>query len=488
MTLNKTLQSGTFAALWMLLGGVFIFLREIFLAAQFGVGNPDANIAIALFLIPDFIISLLIGSSLSSVLIPAFSRMDKERAPAFLWQCIKLVVPVFTLIAIGTGFIAGSSFISIALFSLPLTAAALLLSAYLEQRGKILAPGFSNIIFNVVIIGALWFLPAELIMLSFMVVFASLARLGVSFIAFLSSRYERQKSSEKKNEADKLFMAAYAQNMLSNMLGIFILYTPFAMIAFLSPSEFALFNYSFKLIIFPSLVLQAIIQMYLRPWFVNIRARSNAVAPREYSYSLKVAWVASLSVALCVSLVSNDIAQICFGYGKMALRDTRQIGELLAIGIWSAPCIVMILVWQQLFYAYHKQKAAWFSNIALALFVMPLCWVGYIMGDSEGLLYGFVGAQLIPFFILALTGKIFLFKASASILNSAVIYFKMSLAVLFAFIPFAFIYDSAFLNEYENILLAVMIAAACTFAGLYIDKTIRKEIHKAIANKYIAGM
>ncbi len=481
MTLKKLLSASVLIALGMLLGRALGFLREMLLAAQFGAGNGDANTAIALLLIPDFITSLFIGSSISAVLVPAFAARDKERALALLWQSIKLVLPIFTVIAIAVGLIADSSFISIALFSLPLTAVTGVLTAYLQHRGKFMAPAFSTVIFNMVILSALWFLPPGLFMLSFAVVFAALTRFAANLGAFLGSGLERQKSDNKQWELDKQLIMAYVQNMLSNVLGIFILYTPFAMIAFLNPAEFALFNYSFKLITFPSVLIQTIIQMSVLPWFVNIRGMNSSSGsrhmPLEYGYSLKVAWVVSITVSLCVSLVAHDIAQICFGHGKMTLRDTVQIGELLAIGIWATPCVVMLSVWQQIFYACHKQKAALFSNVALALFIIPLCWVGYIIGDSKGLLYGFVAAQIIPFFILSLTGKLFLFGSNTSLLRSVMLYLKMSIVVLFIFVPFALVYDTLFLNEYENILLAIMICGACVFAGLYSDGAIRKKIH-----------
>jgi putative peptidoglycan lipid II flippase len=492
MTLKKLLSASVLIAIGMLAGRALGFVREMLLAAQFGAGNSDANIAIAMLLIPDFITALLIGSSISAVLVPAFAARDRERALALLWQCLGIMVPAFAAIGAATGLLSGSGFVSVALYSLPISAATGVFTAYLQHEGKFLAPAFSTVIFNIVILAALWFLPTGLLMLSCAVVFASLMRFGANYAAFLRNNQQRKLLSKKQWELDKGLVVAYAQNMLSNVLGIFILYTPFAMIAFLNPSEFALFNYAFKLISFPAALIQTVIQMSVLPWFVNIRAMnsasSNSAPPREYGHSLQAGWVVSLSVSLCVWLVAGDIARVCFGHGKMTMRDTAQIGELLAIGIWALPCMVMLSLWQQIFFAYHKQKAALFSNVALALFIMPLCWVGYILGDSRGLLYGFVAAQVIPFFILAIAGKFFLLRSGASLLKVAFTYLKMSLVIVFAFIPFAIICNTLFLDEYENITLAMAIGGICIFAGLYCDKAIRRKIHKVIADKYIAGV
>jgi peptidoglycan biosynthesis protein MviN/MurJ (putative lipid II flippase) len=490
MELKKLLSASVLIAIGMLAGRALGFFREMLLAAQFGAGNSDANIAIAMLLIPDFITALLIGSSISAVLVPAFAARNGDRALALLWQCLGIIVPVFAVIGVAVGLLSGSGYIGIALCSLPISAATGVFTAYLQYKGKFLAPAFSTVIFNAVILAALWFLPTGLLMLSCAVVFASLTRFAANCAALM--RGGEKPGSGNPWELNKALALAYAQNMVSNILGIFILYTPFAMIAFLNPIEFALFNYAFKLITFPAALIQTIIQMSVLPWFVNIRnmnsAMGNSVAAREYGYGLQAGWVISLSVSLCVWLVAHDIALVCFGHGKMTARDTAQIGELLAIGIWALPCMVMLTLWQQIFYAYHKQKAALFSNVALALFIVPLCWVGYIMDDRRGLLYGFVAAQVIPFLILALAGKFLLLRSKASLLRVAFLYAKISLAVVFAFIPFAMVCNTLFLDEYENLALATGIGGVCIFAGLYSDRQIRNKIHKAIADKYLAGV
>lgn len=394
MTIRKLLSASALIAFGMLAGRMLGFLREMLLAAQFGAGS-EANVAIALLLIPDFITSLLIGSALSNVLIPAFAERDKEQALALFWQSLWLFVGGFSVLTVGLGFFT-SSFIAIALYSLPLTAATGVFTAYLQHRGRLLVPAFTTVIFNSIILGALWFLPPGLLMLAFAVIFASFARLAASFVAYLRAGGSGKNIFPKKWELNKNLFVAYSQTIATNMLGIFILYTPFAIVALLSLEGFAQFNYAFKLLTFPAVVIQTVIQMVLLPWFVsNIKLRSS-------NKPLQLALVVLLIISIVVTFASDFIAQICFGYGKITAGDVAEIGKLLAIGIWVTPSMVVLSVLQQMFYAHKKPKPVLIANIVLLLFIVPLCWIGQIMGGSEGMLVGFVVAQVIPVAILAI--------------------------------------------------------------------------------------
>jgi putative peptidoglycan lipid II flippase len=423
MTIRKLLSAGALIAVGMVAGRVLGFLREILLAAYFGSGS-EANIAIFLLLIPDFITALLIGGAVSAVLIPAFAERDSEHSLALFWQSLMLFVVVFIILSIGLSLCFGSGFIAVALCSLPLTAATGIFTAYLQHRGKFIVPAFTTVIFNSVILAALWFLPADLLTLAVAVIVASSARLGAGMLAFFQAGGRFINIFSAKLELNRKLLSAYAQTIASNMLGIFILYTPFGLAALLSLNDFALFNYAFKLIIFPTVLIQTIIQMVLLPWFVsNLEWRSRATqaahlndaSPRDagprissssgsgmiYNYSIGGALVISLIASLIVTFLSGFIAEICFGYGKMTAQDVTVIGKLLAIGIWVTPFMVLLSVYQQIFYAHKKTRIVLVANIVLALAVAPLCFVGHITSGNEGMLAGFVIAQIAPVIILA---------------------------------------------------------------------------------------
>lgn len=476
MTVRKFLSASALIATGMLAGRVLGFLRETLIAAQFG-GGDSANIAIALLLTPDFITSLLIGSAISAVFVPAFFERGKGRSLSLMWQSAMVFSVGFGLLALIISLFTHSGFIRIALYSLPVTAATGVFTAYLQYKGRFAAPAFSTALFNAIILGALWFLPPGLLMLAFAVVFASFARLFSNLTAYMRAGGNYKKLSTTKWELDLPLVVAYAQNTASNMLGILILYTPFALVALLSIGEFALFNYSFKLITFPAILIQTIVQMALLPWFVNIRGGSDSATSQAYGYSLQVAWVISLAVCLAVTIVSGPIAEVCFGHGKMTPQDVAIIGRMLSIGIWATPGVVLLSVLQQVFYAHQKQKPALIANAAMALLVIPLCWVGHIIAGTEGLLAGFVVAQFIPVLILSVLGRHYIEHSTRSIGA----YIKMTVATFCVFMPLSAIYSMLDLPPVAEVMCGIIIGMLSLTAGLCLCRPISDKLHKLIA-------
>src|SRR4051812_21386288 len=99
MNLKTLFTAGMLITVGMLTGRLLGLLREMLLAAQFGVG-PQADIAIALLIIPDFITNALIGSAVSAALIPAFAARDHDKAVIVFLQAMLVSVMVFTLVAL----------------------------------------------------------------------------------------------------------------------------------------------------------------------------------------------------------------------------------------------------------------------------------------------------------------------------------------------------------------------------------------------------
>ncbi len=330
MAVKKLLSAGALIAFGMLAGRALGFLREMLLAAYFGSGS-DANIAISLLLIPDFITALLIGGAVSAVLIPAFAERDNEHSLALFWQSLLLFVVVFIILGIALSLFFGSSFIAVALCSLPLTAATGIFTAYLQHRSKFIVPAFTTVIFNSVILGALWFLPSDLLTLAVAVIVASSARLMAGMLAFFLSGGKFINVFSAKMELNRKLLSAYAQTTLSNMLGIFILYTPFALAALFSLSHFALFNYAFKLIIFPSVLIQTVIQMVLLPWFVS-NINSSSGTKKIYDYSIWGALTISLAACVVVTLLSGFIADAGEGADSDVVVSEAPGGNIAAGG------------------------------------------------------------------------------------------------------------------------------------------------------------
>src|SRR5690606_4625947 len=87
MTTRLLFSVGMLVTVGMLAGRVLGLLREALIAAPFGAG-VDADMAVSLLIIPDFVTALLIGSAASATLVPAFASRSAQEASALFFQAL----------------------------------------------------------------------------------------------------------------------------------------------------------------------------------------------------------------------------------------------------------------------------------------------------------------------------------------------------------------------------------------------------------------
>ena len=394
-------------AVGMLAGRLLGLFREMLLASQFGV-HEIADVAITLLIIPDFITSALIGNAVSAAFIPAYAARTRDKAIALVWQSLIVSVGVFTLIGLFLWCVwpelpdvpqAQTAFI-LALCSLPLAAATSSLTTYLQFRGRFTVPAFANAIFNTVIVLTLWLAPHSLALFGIGIVLAALLRLLAHVAAFIRAGGKPGVPSLSPWQMDAKLAKAYAITASSGILNLLPFYAPYAVIGYVG-SSVAVFNYAFKLVMLPALLLQTLVQMVLLPWFVK---RLHAGA-QNYSITLRLAWLLAWVVSLCMSLTGTAIADLCFGHGKMTEDVTLQVGHLFALGVWAVPPMLIASVWQQILYANQHTGAAFISSAIQAILVLPLCWIGYESGGVAGVLIAHIIVQALPLLLLIPEGR-----------------------------------------------------------------------------------
>jgi putative peptidoglycan lipid II flippase len=282
MTLKHLFSAGALITAGMLAGRLLGLLREMLLASQFGI-HAQADMAIMLLIIPDFITAALIGSAASAALIPAFAERDHDNALALFWQSLALSLIVFTLIgllmfmqedhlrALMSAEVRELPQASLAFFltlcSLPLAAATSIVTAYLQYRGRFMAPAFANAIFNFIIILTLCILPGSLAVFAGGIVVAAVVRLVAHVGAFARVGDTLKKPVWSPLVINKSLGKTYASTVGAGVFGMLPFYTPYVLIAYMG-SSVALFNYAFKLIMLPAALLQTVVQMVLLPYSV----------------------------------------------------------------------------------------------------------------------------------------------------------------------------------------------------------------------------
>lgn len=486
----KTLFSASLLiAAGMLVGRLLGFLREILIAAQYATG-AEANVAIGLLIIPDYITGMLIGSALGAVLVPAFAARDDAGRRALFWHAFILTGGVFFLLSLlvyaqapaiaallyGAENHVAANALLWALLSMPLAGMSGVITAWLQHHGRFMVPAFANAIFNVVVVLTLWLNPQDVKLLGLGIFAAALVRL-----CFHSSAFMRSGGALPVMKAawqmPRSMLVHYASAAGNTFLSLLPQYMPYAVIT-ATMGSLALFNYAFKLVLLPAMLLATIVQLVLLPWFVRLRAQQKDSA--ACAVALRIALVVCIAMALVLSMASQHVVALCFGYGEMTAQDITRVAQLFAIGIWGLPGVVASYIWQQFFYARTQPNLPLRVSTIVAIICVPLLWWLQRQHAELGTIAGYAALQVLPMLlfmrIAAKQGAL----APAQLLDG-MLPILLVMAILFA--ASWLLYSHLVLSPLVGVLFAGTVGVIMLTAALYCDKPSRKIAIEWIKNR-----
>jgi|GEM_PF-3607429 len=486
MSLRSLLTAGALVTIGLLAGRILGLVREMMLAGYFGTG-AEADLAISLLIVPDFITGALVGSAVGATLVPLYAARTPEKASALFWQAFLVSVGFFTVLAAIVGFsITGAASLQsegaalaasspfaflIAVSAIPLTAATSIITSYLQYRGRFAVPAFANAIFNFGIIMALWLLPSGLIMLALGIMLAALARLLFHAAAFFRAGGTWSRGSFTPWQIDRPFLKTYITTVTTDICNLFPQFAPYMVIAAFG-GGLAVFNYAFKLAYVPATLGYSLTQMVLLPWFVKLlHSEGKDNKGTHYVVTLQVAWCFSLAVCLSLSLAARDIAQLCFGYGKMTDDDIGLVAQLFDVGVWAMPGMFLSSIWQQIMYAHGKPNMPLVASMVQAIAIVPLCWLGYQAIGLFGVSLAYAALQFLPVLWLSYAGY------KQGIIPRwwpSPVYAQMAVAAILAWLPLAWLFNSLELPAIAGILLAMLIGLITLAAGLAVCHPVRQ--------------
>jgi putative peptidoglycan lipid II flippase len=474
MTLRSLISAGALITVGMFVGRLLGLLREMLLAAHFATG-PEANTAIALLLIPDFIASALIGSAASAVLVPAFAQRNEADAQALLWQALWISIAAMTALTLLVSLKLTEFHIAylLALCSLPLTAATAVITAWLQHKERFTAPAFANTAFNAVVIAALWFWPTSVVGLGIAIVAAAAFRLIIHVIPLVRTRSKNAALSSW--QLHKPMLMAYVSAVGSGIFGILPYYIPYVILA-LAGVGIAVFNYAFKLMLFPAVLGQTLVQLALLPWLVR-RLRDNPSESPTHS-CLVIAWIISLALSLSLSLAGYAIASLFFGHGAMTEDDVRAVANAFSTGIWATPFLLLTTIWQQTFFAQQSTRPVLIASTFQAGATLFLCWLGFQLLADQGVLYGYIAAQALVLMVFALQAKRI---GWISYILPPPIYLVATLVMVCMFAPFVWFFPA--LAPIPTIAFCMLAGMVCLAAGLWMYVPARRLLFSEIRQR-----
>ena len=493
MSVKSLISASLIVSAGTIAGRVFGLLREMFLAAKFGA-STEANIAVLLLIIPDFIASAFIGNASNATLMPEFIKYDEPKVLRLLTQVLVVSMGFFAAIALGIMLfgvqISAVIFHSEALNAvdyysflmviaiLPLHAAIAVVITYLQHKGHFFTPAFANVLLNIIIIAALWLVPGGIMALAIGICLATTLRL-LLHVADLYSTGARFSFQFHPCELRLRLFRTYAITVGSCVLIALVQYAPYVIVG-ANGGSISLFNYAFKLVLLPCLLGQTIVQMVLLPWFVSLSAGHPEKRKTSYGTTLQLGWIFSLATCLSLTLVSTPLAMLCFGYGKMTLENIAQVSSLFALGVWAMPGMVLATLWQQMLYANEHTRAPFYASIFQAVLIFPLGWFGFHAMGEGGVLLAYAVVQWLLVIIPAIKGRRL---GIITHLFPSAEYIILTLAIFMAFVPMAGLYHWGSFTPIPGVVLAGLVGMILLATGLLACKPVRDELIKYLANR-----
>lgn len=354
---STALGAGGLLALGLIAGRLSGLLREIVLAAEFGV-SAQADFAIVLLTLPDLLTNLLISGGLSAAFIPRARVIGVVAAGALFRTTAFCTVILFTLLAVllsaspGTVLgglapgLAGKTFeayrlpIVLVAISLPVTALSGATGAYLNARDRFFIVGMGTFIFNLAIIGGLLASEraAPLVILGCAILAGGILRSGSQLVLLppgaLSGR-------PRLAMMDKDYVRAFVFGVLASTFALAPPALVRAAASLIAPGFIAIFNYSQKIVELPIGILATSVSTIALTRLSQAYAEGNENDAERFLYGgLRLAFVLSLLILIFGMFATDAGVRILYGRGAIEEGDIREIARLTRIIFLGLPFVV----------------------------------------------------------------------------------------------------------------------------------------------------
>ena len=340
------LISGLLVSFGLFVGRLSGFVREAYIASQFGA-TEQADLIIIFLSAPDILVNLLVGGALGMALIPEFKQLDQMSSIRLYQQVLVVLIVMFSAISLVAYFYAGyilsllapglndgtiekyRNTFAITFIAIPLTVATGVTAAFLHYKGKFLVPALGTFVFNIVLIISLYMAnklePKNVLFL---------ISLGVCLGAVI--RWVTQLLDSRTLPFNRVFLKKCVINsslvkryFYCVLTGGMIFLLPVVARAIASQSgvgELSLVNYAIKLVEFPLGVVLTVFTIVLFPKFSSLSAQGKN---NEFLVIFKqtLLTVIAISFAIYVPLnhFSLSFVYLVYDWGGLTLGQLDKV-------------------------------------------------------------------------------------------------------------------------------------------------------------------
>jgi len=479
------LGAGGLLAIALLAGRASGLAREVLLAATFGV-SLQADVAVLLLTVPDLLVNILLAGGLSAALVPRLRGKSDQAAGQLFRRTGGWVVAAFSLIGVfvvaapealfailapglpgPTRIVAGTAILMVAL-SIPLTALSGVSTAYLNAKDKFFVAGTGTLIFNLVVISSLLFLPAVngLLGLTVAIFAGATIRLLSQVVVLPRSAFDFRGGWGTK---DRAFALAFAAGIAASSFTLLPSILLRAGASLLGTGNVALFNYAQKLVELPvGILITTISTVALTRLSSQFAEGQEREARQTLVSAVRMALFLAIFVVIFGGLAADEAASLVFLRGAIVDHEVRQIAILFKIALCGVPFVAFSSLAAAALNAQLRTTQV-FRATAISVALLPICALpGLYFSSATLLMAALVGSQAVLAWLLARRAELRLLGSGGVISRQTGL--ALGTGLMIAAIPVLLIFLAPFQNDLFTLALCALGFIAAVATSLLISK------------------
>ncbi len=417
--------AATLVGLTLLAGRVSGLYREIQLAAAFGV-SVSADLAVLLLTLPDLLVNLVLSGGLSAALIPRLRALPLQSAQALSRQTLLFVLISFGLMAMVLVFVprmwfsllapglapstlpATAAIVATAI-AIPLSAATGVTGACLNSQQNFLIAGCGTLIFNLIVIAALFYgqhaSHDPLFILGIGIATGAALRLLSQCVTLPRAWLLGPIAT---SSVDSIFIRGFLTTAVTASLMLLVPVVVRALASNISPGAIAALNYATKLVELPAGVLiTSVASVSLVQLSAHHASGDRLSAKQTLRDGLQHALTNGVGAGVLIAYFADTLVELALGRGAMdsaAIARVVNLTQLLMVGLPFLALSNMAMA------ELNAKAQTWviFKVTLACLFLIPVFALPGIWKQSENLLVAsIVGFQVIHALGLAMKCGLF---------------------------------------------------------------------------------
>ncbi|MFL2755366.1 MAG: lipid II flippase MurJ [Gammaproteobacteria bacterium] len=409
----------------ILIGRLSGLFREVSLANVLG-NSVNADIAIALFTLPDIFTAFFLGGGFSLVIVPLVSQKGDAFFKSILFFFVKRALFVLSFIALIT-FVFRYYFFSflapgvniylydffdlgflLVCISIVLAGLSSLFSSFLGSKESFFTSYLGTFIFNISIIASLYFLINSniLMSISYGVFFGATIRLFIQILNFFFLKIETIHEEEfflVKGFYSKFFSAVI---FVSTLAILPIISRSFA--SGFGEGMLAMFHYSLRIVELPVTFLIVPILIAIFPSMsVFFSSATEEEKVSFVSLVLRVSLIFSILICIPLYFFSEEVIRTVYFLANFDESSFKKIGDIFKWSSLTIPALSIISVLQYLISSNSKTSFLLLPSIYVLISHIISSFISRELFGFEGVLISYIATYyILSFLMLFFTIKI----------------------------------------------------------------------------------